>query len=198
MGARAWVKCSLRKARLRGGPIAASFARVREFWRRKLRQAKTKVQMLRDAEKQIAGEKAVRIRNHAPRLGCDLVFSMLAFKTLEIVERRKTSMESTERRAQRRFTMSLPLTVRLNGPAGPVERTAQTRDISFRGLYFVADEEYAPGISIEFVLTLPSEITQAGDVSIRCYGEVVRVESYDSRNGIAARIERYEFLPTAA
>lgn len=107
-------------------------------------------------------------------------------------------MESTERRAQRRFTMSLPLTVRFNGPAGLVERSAHTRDISFRGLYFISDQEYVPGIPIEFVLTLPREITQAGDVSIRCYGEVVRVEPYQSRNGVAARIERYEFLPTAA
>ncbi len=103
-----------------------------------------------------------------------------------------------DRRAQRRFTMSLPLTVRLNGPAGPIVRTAHTRDISFRGLYFISDDEYVPGIPIEFVLTLPREITQAGDVSIRCYGEVVRVEPHEAKNGIAARIERYEFLPTAA
>ena len=107
-------------------------------------------------------------------------------------------MESTERRAQRRFTMSLPLMVRSNGPTGLVERAAQTRDISFRGLYFIADAEYEPGIPIEFVLTLPKEITQAGDVSIRCYGQVVRVEPQDSKSGVAARIERYEFLPTAA
>jgi len=107
-------------------------------------------------------------------------------------------METTERRAQRRFTMSLPVTVRLNGPEGFVERRAHTRDISFRGLYFFADEEYIPGIAIEFVLTLPRKITQAGDVSIRCYGQVVRVEPYEAQSGVAARIERYEFLPTAA
>ena len=107
-------------------------------------------------------------------------------------------METTERRGQRRFTMSLPLTVRFNGPEGLVERMAHTRDISFRGLYFITHEQYAPGIAIEFVLTLPREITQAGDVSIRCYGRVVRVEPSDAQSGVAARIERYEFLPTAA
>jgi hypothetical protein len=107
-------------------------------------------------------------------------------------------MESTERRAQQRFTLTLPLTVRSNGPAGLVERTAHTRDISFRGLYFISDEQYMPGVPIEFVLTLPKEITQAGDVSIRCYGQVVRVEPNATKNGVAARIERYEFLPTAA
>ena len=107
-------------------------------------------------------------------------------------------MESTERRASRRFIMSLPLTVRSNGPAGTVERSAQTRDISFRGLYFLTEAKYEPGNPIEFVLTLPREITQSGDVNIRCFGQVVRVEVNDSKSGVAARIERYEFLPSAA
>jgi hypothetical protein len=35
----------------------------------------------------------------------------------------------------------------------------------------------------------------AGDVQIRCTGEVVRVEEHNGRHGIAARIEKYEFLP---
>ena len=107
-------------------------------------------------------------------------------------------MESTERRASRRFTMSLPLTIRSQGPAGTLERTAKTRDISFRGLYFLTDAEYEPGNPIEFVLTLPREITQSSDVNIRCYGQVVRVEFHDANSGVAARIERYEFLPSAA
>lgn len=101
-----------------------------------------------------------------------------------------------ERRTSRRFTMALPLTVRSNGPAGLIEREGQTRDVSFRGLYFLADAEFEAGSHIEFVLTLPKEITMAGDVNIRCFGQVVRVEPRDDRRGIAARIERYEFLPS--
>jgi hypothetical protein len=107
-------------------------------------------------------------------------------------------MESTERRAQRRFTMSLPLTIRFKGPSGIVARNATTRDISFRGLYFIGEAEYETGSEIEFILKLPGQITRSGDVNIRCFGQVVRVESHDSKNGVAARIERYEFLPTAA
>ena len=102
----------------------------------------------------------------------------------------------TERRSSRRFTMALPLTVRSNGPAGFVERQGHTRDVSFRGLYFLADTEFEKGSQIEFVLTLPKEITLAGDVNIRCFGQVVRVEPLEDRRGIAARIERYEFLPS--
>jgi PilZ domain-containing protein len=102
-----------------------------------------------------------------------------------------------ERRSSRRFTMALPLTVRSNGPAGVVEQQGQTRDVSFRGLYFLADTEFEMGTSIEFVLTLPKEITMAGDVNIRCFGQVVRVEPNNERRGVAARIERYEFLPSS-
>jgi hypothetical protein len=48
------------------------------------------------------------------------------------------------------------------------------------------------------VLTLPQQITLAGDVNIRCYARVLRVEPSNGRRGVAARIERYEFLPASA
>ena len=51
---------------------------------------------------------------------------------------------------------------------------------------------------IEFVLTLPQQITLAGDVNIRCYARVLRVEEQSGHRGVAARIERYEFLPPSA
>jgi hypothetical protein len=105
--------------------------------------------------------------------------------------------QSTERRASRRFTMTLPLTVRSPEPGGG-ERQGQTRDVSFRGLYFLIEADFAPGSPIEFILTLPREITMAGDVHIRCFAEIVRVEPNSGRRGVAARIDRYEFLPTAA
>jgi hypothetical protein len=94
--------------------------------------------------------------------------------------------------------MSLPLTVRFPGGEAAPEQPAETRDVSFRGLYFLADAGFEPGTSIEFVLTLPKEVTMAGDVHIRCFGQVVRVEDHNGRRGIAARIERYEFLPAPA
>ena len=91
--------------------------------------------------------------------------------------------------------MTLPLKVRENGPNGGIERQGQTRDVSFRGLYFLIDADFEPERSIEFVLTLPREITMAGDVHIRCFAQIIRVEPHDNRRGIAARIDRYEFLP---
>ncbi len=104
----------------------------------------------------------------------------------------------TERRASRRFTMSLPVTVRWQGAYGAAERQGRTRDVSFRGLYFLCEAPLEAGNEIEFVLTLPKEITLAGDVHIRCFGHVTRVEKQNGLRGVAARIERYEFLPVPA
>jgi hypothetical protein len=103
-----------------------------------------------------------------------------------------------ERRAARRFSMSLPMKVRFSAGDGVTEKQGETRDVSFRGLYFVIEASVETGSSIEFVLTLPQQITLAGDVLVRCYARVLRVEPHEGRRGVAARIERYEFLPAAA
>ncbi|HXM94583.1 MAG TPA: PilZ domain-containing protein [Candidatus Dormibacteraeota bacterium] len=104
----------------------------------------------------------------------------------------------TERREARRFMMSLPLRV-LSRDAKDAELQANTRDVSYRGLYFLADAEIQQGREIEFVITLPQQVSQAGEVKIRCRGQVVRVESIDSgHSGIAAKIDRYEFVPVTA
>jgi hypothetical protein len=90
--------------------------------------------------------------------------------------------------------MALPLSIRETGTAA-LEIQGETRDVSFRGLYFTLDTEIKPGSQIEFVLTLPKKITLATDVHIRCNGVVLRVEPNEGRTGVAAQIERYEFLP---
>jgi hypothetical protein len=101
---------------------------------------------------------------------------------------------ATDRRDSKRFTMTLPLNIRCNGPHGTESQQGETRDISFRGLYFMSSGMFQPGTQIEFVLTLPKEITQTGNVNIRCFGQVIRVEPFADIRGIAARIERYEFI----
>jgi hypothetical protein len=113
-----------------------------------------------------------------------------------------------ERRVARRFSMALPVKVRFADGARISEKTGETRDVSYRGLYFLIDAEPKADSAIEFVLTLPQQITRAGDVNIRCYGHVLRVEPQSGANGsghppaagrrgIAARIDRHEFLPPA-
>jgi PilZ domain len=106
--------------------------------------------------------------------------------------------DGTERREARRFTMSLPLRF-LPGTAKEHEMNANTRDVSYRGLYFLAETKFDVGSEIEFVIILPQQVTQSRDVNIHCHGEIVRVEPTENgRAGIAARISRYEFQPAAA
>jgi hypothetical protein len=106
--------------------------------------------------------------------------------------------DGADRREARRFNMTLPLRVLPNEPHGS-ELIAQTRDVSYRGLYFLAEIKFPVGSEIEFVITLPEQVTQSGDVNIRCLGQIVRVEpTSNGRMGIAAKIERYEFMPATA
>jgi hypothetical protein len=106
--------------------------------------------------------------------------------------------EFSDRREARRFVMNLPVRV-LGREANSPELKAQTRDVSYQGLYFLSDARFEKDSEIDFILTLPQQIICAGDVSIRCHGRVVRVEPNDSgKTGIAARIERYEFVPARA
>jgi hypothetical protein len=104
----------------------------------------------------------------------------------------------SDRREARRFTMTLPVRVLARDANGP-ELKAHTRDVSYRGLYFLSEARFESGSEIDFILTLPQQMISAGDVNIRCHGKVVRVESSDNgRVGIAAKIDRYEFVPIRA
>ena len=106
--------------------------------------------------------------------------------------------DRADRREARRFNMTLPMRI-LSIDSNSPELKAVTRDVSYRGLYFLAEAEFKLGSAIEFVITLPEQVTRGGDVNIRCHGEVVRTETtQNGKVGVAARIERYEFLHAAA
>lgn len=103
----------------------------------------------------------------------------------------------SERRRARRYSIALPVRVLPPNPDG-TPLSAETRDISFRGLYFTAEASFQTSSEIEFILTLPRQVTLTADVQIRCHGQIVRVEENGRRQGVAARIDRYDFLPTGA
>lgn len=106
--------------------------------------------------------------------------------------------DGSDRREARRFNMTLPMRV-LARDSQSAELMAYTRDVSYRGLYFLAEAAFKIGSSIEFVITLPEQFTRAADVNIRCHGQVVRTEpTLNGKTGIAAKIDRYEFLHAAA
>jgi hypothetical protein len=107
--------------------------------------------------------------------------------------KRLMAEDEKEKRNTRRFALRLPVTVNQNGGG---EQTAQTRDVSARGVCFYMDSSVAAGSQIEFTLTLPPEITLTESIRVRCKGKVVRVEDGDSSEkvAVAAVIDEYEFL----
>jgi PilZ domain len=100
-----------------------------------------------------------------------------------------------EKRSTRRFALHLPVTVNY-AENGSQEKTAQTRDVSARGICFYLDSAIEPGAAIEFTLTLPPEITLTESIRVRCKGKVLRVEqgAKDGKVAVAAVIDEYEFL----
>jgi len=100
-----------------------------------------------------------------------------------------------DKRATRRFALRLPVSVSYAENGGQ-EKTAQTRDVSARGICFYVDSAIAAGSPIEFTLTLPPEITLTESIRVRCKGKVVRVDetATDGKVAVAAVIDEYEFL----
>ena len=107
---------------------------------------------------------------------------------------------SGERRATRRYELSLPIVVR----AVPHERSdschGRIRDISTRGIYFITDEEFTPGAELEFTVALPVGITRGTEVSIHAHSRVLRAEETREDDttctGVAAVIERIDYIRT--
>ncbi len=82
---------------------------------------------------------------------------------------------------------------------GGEERKCATRDISTGGLFFYSDTGVQAGSRIEIVMILPPEVTGGEAQWVCCQAKVQRVEkpAAGGQYGIAANIERLEFLPEA-
>jgi hypothetical protein len=104
-------------------------------------------------------------------------------------------VQQAEKRATRRFALRLPVSISHNGDSDPA-MSAQTRDVSARGICFYLAAPIAPGSAIEFTLTLPPEITLTESIRVCCKGKVVRVEPElaNTKVPVAAVIDEYEFL----
>jgi hypothetical protein len=104
------------------------------------------------------------------------------------------AQQEKDKRATRRFALHLPVSVRYGDPE--LERAAQTRDVSARGVCFYLDSAIQAGSGIDFTLTLPPEITLTESIRVRCKGRVLRVEGgpTNGKMAVAAVIDEYEFL----
>ena len=98
-----------------------------------------------------------------------------------------------ERRQARRYDVSLSIVMNVPAGAEAVQHNGRTRDISTRGLYFITQDELAPGTEFELSLTLPT-----GDVFIHARGRVIRVErgkgTDGSAIGVAATMDSYNIV----
>ena len=103
--------------------------------------------------------------------------------------------EAPEKRSTRRFALRLPVSLSYAEDQAQ-EHSAETRDVSARGICFYLDLAIAAGSAIEFTLTLPPEITLTESIRVRCKGKVVRVNEGvpEGKVAVAAVIEEYEFL----
>jgi hypothetical protein len=100
-----------------------------------------------------------------------------------------------ERRHRQRFALDLPVSIRRNGSAG--EASGFTQNLSAGGVLFYTDFPLAQGDAIELTLVMPSEITLAEAMRVRCRATVIRVvpPAGGSACGIAALLQGYEYLP---
>ena len=80
-----------------------------------------------------------------------------------------------ERRAAQRFDVHVPVSVRLAGSER--EGCGFTQNLSARGALLHTDLPMAEADAVEVTLVMPSEITLAENMRVRCRGRVLRVVS---------------------
>jgi len=98
-----------------------------------------------------------------------------------------------ERRARQRFDLNLPVSLAL---ADDRRGSAFTQNLSARGLFLCTDLGVTEGQALEVTLTMPSEVTLAETMRVRCQGKVLRVLSAggDLKCFAAIHLEKYEYL----
>jgi hypothetical protein len=105
-----------------------------------------------------------------------------------------TEPNRMERRVCQRFELNLPLAVHFGG------RTVHgfTQDLSGRGIFFYAETALTDGSVVELTFTMPSQITLTENMRVRCRAHVLRVSASDAgeKNGIAVRLDSYQYLPS--
>ena len=118
-----------------------------------------------------------------------------------MLEKQESTMPepTQERRVMRRFDMRLPASVTVDD-ASIGELFTETQNVSARGVFLYLDRALAEGARIHVTLTFPPHVTLTDPVRVRFTARVVRAEAPlpASRVGIAAVIEQYEFLRSAA
>jgi hypothetical protein len=109
-----------------------------------------------------------------------------------------TDPNRLERRGAQRFEVHLPLAVHFDGRTVP----GFIQDLSGRGVFFYAEASLPEGAEVELTFTMPSDITLAESMPVRCRGHVLRSSSsamaqiqLGERKGVAVKLDSYNYLP---
>jgi hypothetical protein len=109
-------------------------------------------------------------------------------------------MNSRERRIDPRMDTRVALQFRpLDEPGLPLE-SAESENISQRGIFFTTDQPLKVGMALEVSLRMPPELGGQLGSDMRCLARVVhvRAEGPDSeRSGIGLHIEQFETMTAA-
>jgi hypothetical protein len=100
----------------------------------------------------------------------------------------------TDRRLAGRYNVKTPLRVRVWKSAVP-EQTAESINLSQRGIYFATDSLLHQGETVEVFFNMPEEIVGEAASEWRCTGHVVRVEEIHAaggKQGVGVQFDCYE------
>ncbi len=106
----------------------------------------------------------------------------------------------TERRAVRRYDLSLPVSIRLSSARGSAgddsfANGGKTRNISPQGIYFLVEPSVVSGAALDITVTLTYKNEGGTAAVVRAKGTVVRVEERsETMVGVAAVIGKYEIV----
>ena len=94
-------------------------------------------------------------------------------------------IQPSEKRTSQRIQVEVPVYI---GQAKAV-----TRDISWARIFFLTDQTFFQGGALNFSLDL-SYALPGKPIRLDCQGEVIRIEQFCEKFGIAAKINDFQYL----
>jgi len=101
------------------------------------------------------------------------------------------SLNSVDHRTASRYERQIPVEILFEDGGKLI---VMTRDVSASGVFLKVAREHPMKDHLHFLITFPKEITTSCKIMALCDGTIVRREVGNDFEGIAIKIERYEFL----
>jgi hypothetical protein len=105
------------------------------------------------------------------------------------------TMNSRERRIDTRVNIRMPLRFRTLDTPESGEQTAESENISQRGIYFLTTFPLKVGTPVELSLRMPDVLSEKMPSNVKCVARVVHVNTAahpGGKTGVGLHIERYE------